>query len=259
MTCRLLSKTLHFTPMKTPRPNLSDMAAAAGVPGVAEYATEPTAPARLLVKVCGMRDAAALAQVAALGPDFLGFIFAPRSPRFVGEALAPELVQALPPGIWKVGVFVNETTENILVVAKRFGLAAVQLHGQETAAQCEELSEAGLLVIKAFSVGQAVDFAALLPYVPHCDFFLFDTKGAAPGGNGAIFDWNLLSAYNLPVPYFLAGGLGLEHAAELAALRLPGLVGVDLNSGFETAPGVKDAGRLGEMLAALTLRNELKQ
>ena len=237
--------------MKTPRPNLSDMALAAGVPGAAGHTAPLAAPSRLLVKVCGMRDAVALAEVAALGPDFLGFIFAPKSPRFVGEALAPELVRALPPSIWKVGVFVNETTENMLAIAKRFGLAAVQLHGQETPAQCEELSEAGLLVMKAFSVGQAVDFAALLPYVPYCDFFLFDTKGAAPGGNGAIFDWNLLSGYNLPVPYFLAGGLGLEHAAELAVLRLPGLVGVDLNSGFETAPGVKDAGRLAQMLTQL--------
>ena len=237
--------------MKTPRPNLPTLALAAGVPGATAPPTDSTAPARLLVKVCGMRDAAALAAVAALAPDFLGFIFAPRSPRFVGAALAPELVRALPPTIWKVGVFVNETTENILATAHRFGLAAVQLHGQETPAQCEELNEAGLLVMKAFSVGQAVDFTALLPYVPHCDFFLFDTKGAAPGGNGAIFDWNLLSAYNLPVPYFLAGGLGLEHAADLAVLRLPGLVGVDLNSGFETAPGVKDAGRVAEMMAAL--------
>jgi phosphoribosylanthranilate isomerase len=239
--------------MKTPRPNLSDMALAAGVPGAAGHTAPLAAPSRLLVKVCGMRDAVALAEVAALGPDFLGFIFAPKSPRFVGEALAPELVRALPPSIWKVGVFVNETTENILTIAKRFGLAAVQLHGQETPAQCEELSEAGLLVMKAFSVGQAVDFAALLPYVPYCDFFLFDTKGAAPGGNGAIFDWNLLSSYNLPVPYFLAGGLGVEHAAELAVLRLPGLVGVDLNSGFETAPGVKDAARLAQMLTQLHL------
>ncbi|MDO7845934.1 phosphoribosylanthranilate isomerase [Hymenobacter sp. M29] len=205
----------------------------------------------MLVKVCGMRDATALTDVAKLEPDFLGFIFAPKSPRFVGEALAAEQVRTLPPNIWKVGVFVNESTENILATAHRYGLAAVQLHGQETPAQCEELNEAGLLVMKAFSVGEKVDFDALLPYVPYCDFFLFDTKGAAPGGNGATFNWNLLSTYNLPVPYFLAGGLGLEHAAELSALNLPGLAGVDLNSGFETAPGVKDAGRVAEMLKVL--------
>lgn len=235
-------------PVKTPRHLPADVALAAGLPSPQR---PPSPPSRRLVKVCGMRDAAALAAVAALGPDFLGFIFAPASPRFVGEALAPQLVQQLPPAIWKVGVFVNETTENILATAQRFGLGAAQLHGQETPAQCAELSEAGLLVMKAFSVGKAVDFAALLPYVPHCDFFLFDTKGLAPGGNGAVFDWNLLQSYNLPVPYFLAGGLGLEHAPKLAALRLPGLVGVDLNSGFETAPGVKDAGRVGQMLAAL--------
>lgn len=235
--------------MKTPRPNLSELALTAGLPG----AVPPVAslPAQLLVKVCGMRNAAALGEVAALGPDFLGFIFAPKSPRFVGEALASEQVQALPPAIWKVGVFVNEITDKILAVARRFGLGAVQLHGQETPAQCEELSDAGLLVMKAFSVGKDIDFAALLPYVPYCDFFLFDTKGAAPGGNGAVFDWSLLAGYNLPVPYFLAGGLGVEHAAELAALRLPGLVGVDLNSAFETAPGVKDAALVGKMLAAL--------
>ncbi|WP_426058942.1 phosphoribosylanthranilate isomerase [Hymenobacter sp. B1770] len=240
--------------MKTPRHLPADVALTAGLPatfgqpqsaGVAEEAS------RLLVKVCGMRDAVALTNVAELGPDFLGFIFSPASPRFVGEALAPERVQNLPANIWKVGVFVNEATETILAIAARFGLGAVQLHGQETPAQCEELNEAGLLVMKAFSVGKAVDFAALLPYVPHCDFFLFDTKGAAPGGNGAVFDWDLLKSYNLPVPYFLAGGLGLEHAAELSNLRLPGLVGVDLNSSFEIAPGVKDAGRVGQMLAAL--------
>ena len=241
--------------MKTPRHLPADVALAAGLPA-SSPPTQPSGPSRLLVKVCGMRDAAALAEVAALAPDFLGFIFAPASPRYMAEALAPEQVQQLPASIWKVGVFVNATTETVLANAREFGLSAAQLHGQETPAQCEELGEAGLLVMKAFSVGQAVDFKALLPYVPFCDFFLFDTKGAAPGGNGAIFDWNLLSAYNLPVPYFLAGGLGLEHAPELAALRLPGLVGVDLNSGFEIAPGVKDAGRVGQMLAALQLNDD---
>jgi phosphoribosylanthranilate isomerase len=238
--------------MKTPRPNLAALAQAAGVPGAPVGPAGPAIPPRLLVKVCGMRDATALTEVAALEPDFLGFIFAPASPRFVGKALAPEQLQALPPAIWKVGVFVNETTDNMLAAALQFGLAAVQLHGQETPAQCKELSEAGLLVMKAFSVGEALDFNALLPYVPHCDYFLFDAKGAAPGGNGTVFNWKLLLKYNLPVPYFLAGGLGLEHAAELAALRLPGLAGVDLNSGFETAPGVKDARRVGQMLTALS-------
>jgi phosphoribosylanthranilate isomerase len=237
--------------MKTPRPNIAALALAAGVPGAPVVPAGPASPSRLLVKVCGMRDAAVLTEVAALGPDFLGFIFAPASPRFVGEALAPEHVRALPPTIWKVGVFVNETTENILAIAHRFGLAAVQLHGQETPVQCEELSDAGLLVMKAFSIGEAIDFKVLLPYVPFCDFFLFDTKGAAPGGNGATFNWNLLEEYNLPVPYFLAGGLGLEHAAELTALRLPGLAGIDLNSRFETAPGVKDAVRVGQMITQL--------
>ncbi|MBF9237970.1 phosphoribosylanthranilate isomerase [Hymenobacter sp. BT683] len=240
--------------MKTPRHLPADVALAAGLPGpgqASESATRLVGPSRLLVKVCGMRDAAALAEVAALKPDFLGFIFAPASPRFVGDVLAPAQVQALPASIWKVGVFVNETTETMLATAARFGLGAVQLHGQETPAQCEELNEAGLLVMKAFSVGKSVDFDALMPYVPHCDFFLFDTKGAAPGGNGAVFDWDLLKHYHLPVPYFLAGGLGVEHAAELVTLQLPGLVGVDLNSRFETAPGVKDARRVGQMLAAL--------
>ena len=238
--------------MKTPRHLPAEVAQAAGLPSAASaqpQGLKPSAsPSRLLVKVCGMRDAAALGKIGELLPDFLGFIFAPASPRFVGVALAPQQLQTLPASIWKVGVFVNETTEAILGIAQRFGLGAVQLHGQETPAQCEELGEAGLLVMKAFSVSQSVDFVALLPYVPYCDFFLFDTKGAAPGGNGAVFDWKLLEGYNLPVPYFLAGGLGLEHAAELAALRLPGLAGVDINSCFETAPGVKDVGRVEQML-----------
>lgn len=239
--------------MKTPRLSLADVALAAGLPGAAPSLPPPASatPARPLLKVCGMRDAAALAAVAALKPDFLGFLFAPGSPRFVGEALNPELVRALPPEIWRVGVFVDEESASILETARRFGLGAAQLHGQETPAQCEALSEAGLLVIKAFSVGKLLDVKTLLPYVPFCDFFLFDTKGAAPGGNGAVFDWRLLANYDLPVPYLLAGGLGPEHAAALAALRLPGLVGFDLNSRFETAPGVKDADKLRMMFDKL--------
>ena len=204
------------------------------------------------IKICGMREAANLLAVADFDPDFLGFIFYPKSARYVGDSLDPAQVRSLPAAIAKVGVFVDADLAEVQATNCAYTLDYVQLHGHETPAQCEELGEAGLLVMKAFSVGEKVDFNALLPYVPHCDYFLFDAKGAAPGGNGTVFNWKLLLKYNLPVPYFLAGGLGLEHAAELASLRLPGLAGVDLNSSFETAPGVKDASRVGQMLAALS-------
>jgi phosphoribosylanthranilate isomerase len=209
--------------------------------------------APLLVKVCGMRDAANIAAVARLQPDFMGFVFYPSSPRYAGE-MPPAAVARLPPGLRKVGVFVNETSEQILAIQRRFGLEAVQLHGQEAPEQCAALRAAGLLVIKAFAVGLAIEHDSLRPYVGSCDYFLFDTQGAAPGGNGTAFRWSLLQAYNLPTPYFLAGGIALQHAATLAALRLPGLAGIDLNSRFEKAPGVKDETLVGQMLTQLRPR-----
>ena len=206
---------------------------------------------RLLVKVCGMREAASLVAVAGLDPDFLGFIFAPDSPRCADQALTPALMQGLPDHIQRVGVFVNATTETILATTCRYGLGLAQLHGQELPAQCAALQAAGLQVIKSFGVGETFDFGVLNPYVPHCDYFLFDTLGPAPGGNGRAFDWRVLEHYALPVPYLLAGGLRPEHAPLIQALRLRGLVGVDLNSGMETAPGVKDPARVAAFLAGL--------
>ena len=211
----------------------------------------PAAPPRLLVKVCGMREAASLAAVSGLDPDFLGFIFSPASPRYAGEVLTPDLVHSLPDRIQRVGVFVNESTAQVLATACRFSLHFAQLHGQEAPAQCAALQAAGLRVIKAFGVGEAFDFSILTPYAPHCDYFLFDTKGPAPGGNGTVFDWRVLESYALPVPYLLAGGLRPEHGPVVQALRLPGLAGVDLNSGMETAPGVKDPARVAGFLAGL--------
>ncbi|MGI4886961.1 MAG: phosphoribosylanthranilate isomerase [Janthinobacterium lividum] len=208
-------------------------------------------PLRLLVKVCGMREAASLVAVAGLEPDFLGFIFSPASPRYVGEVLTPDLVHGLPDHIQRVGVFVNEPTAQVLATACRFGLNFVQLHGQETPAQCAELRATGLRVIKAFGVREGFDFGALGPYAPHCDYFLFDAQGPAPGGNGRVFDWRVLEKYNWPVPYLLAGGLRPEHAAVVRNLRLPGLAGIDLNSGFETVPGVKDPARVAAFLDGL--------
>jgi phosphoribosylanthranilate isomerase len=205
----------------------------------------------LHIKVCGMREADSLAAVAALQPDFLGFIFYPKSSRYAGEELRAVTLENLPPSIKKVGVFVNETTEIIQQRVQEFQLHVVQLHGDEAPTQCQELRAQGLLVMKAFALGAKFDFDTLLPYVPHCDYFLFDTKGEQPGGNGLVFDWQLLRDYALPVPYFLAGGLDLSHAETLRNLQLPGLFAVDLNSRFEISPGKKDPVQLKHMFQQL--------
>lgn len=204
---------------------------------------QPTQVA-IRLKVCGLTLPDNLRAVAALRPDFVGFIFHPKSRRCVGDALTRDTLSELPADIKKVGVFVDEDPTAIQARVTTLGLDAVQLHGHETPATCAALRAAGIAVIKAFAAGERFDFATLKPYVGSVDYFLFDTAGPQPGGNGTTFDWLLLEQYNLPVPYFLAGGLDLPHAAALRNLRLPGLFALDLNSRFETAPGVKDAERL---------------
>ncbi|WP_240635613.1 phosphoribosylanthranilate isomerase [Hymenobacter rigui] len=196
------------------------------------------------LKICGMADADSLRAVAALRPDFLGFIFYPQSKRYVGERLPAAAVRALPAAIRKVGVFVDDDAATVLARVREYDLQLAQLHGHETPETCAAVRAGGVPVVKAFAVGEGFDFAQLQPYVDCVDYFLFDTAGPQPGGNGTAFDWTLLQDYNLPVPYFLAGGIGPEHAAALRNLRLPGLFALDLNSRFETAPGTKDAGRL---------------
>lgn len=204
-----------------------------------------------LLKVCGMREPDNIAAVAALQPDFMGFIFYPKSSRYVGPELSRAMLAQLPAGIRKVGVFVDASVAEMLTQVAALGLDMVQLHGHETSATCQALRAAGVPVIKAFAVGEMLDVEVLTPYVGSCDYFLFDTKGVQPGGNGTAFDWNLLAAYELPVPYFLAGGLELAHAEALRNLRLPGLVALDLNSRFETAPGLKDPEQLRQLFATL--------
>ncbi|GGG41439.1 phosphoribosylanthranilate isomerase [Hymenobacter glacieicola] len=203
------------------------------------------------LKVCGMARPDNLRAVAALRPDFLGFIFYPKSRRYATPTLTPADAAAVPATIRKVGVFVDEDTAVIQERITQYGLQAVQLHGTETPETCALLRATGVVVIKAFAIGAQFDFAQLLPYVGQVDFFLFDTAGAHPGGNGTAFDWQLLADYSLPVPYFLAGGLALEHADLLRNLQLPGLFALDLNSKFETEPGVKDANLLRQMFQQL--------
>jgi phosphoribosylanthranilate isomerase len=192
-------------------------------------------------KVCGMRDLNNIEAVAACEPDFMGFIWASKSPRYVGEDF---VIPNLPAKTKAVGVFVNETTANILSLSKKAGFQVVQLHGEEGQDVIDALRAAGLLVIKAISVAKVDDMKGL-SLSP--DYYLFDTKkGSQVGGTGEQFDWSILQAYTLGIPYFLAGGLDSDSIAE--AKKLPGLFALDFNSKLELSPGLKDLTKVKDIM-----------
>lgn len=197
------------------------------------------------IKVCGMRDqdncTRLLTEVA---PDWMGVIFYAKSPRYVSEEMAAYL-QPLP--IKKVGVFVRETEEEMLRLSTLFGLSALQLHGGETVDEVKSLRESTALELwKVVSVGESLDWNALAPFVPYVDKFLFDTATAAHGGSGKQFDWQVLETYPFATGFYLSGGINETHAGALVSLkqRIPRLLGLDLNSGFEVAPGLKNIEKL---------------
>lgn len=184
-------------------------------------------------------------EVATLQPDYLGFIFYEKSPRYFNGKL-PEL----PKSIQKVGVFVNATMNDILKKIKEYDLQVVQLHGNETPEVCEVLKIINVEVIKAFSVADNFDFETLAPYESVCDYYLFDTKGENPGGNGTTFNWEILKNYPSKKPFFLSGGIGLKEINKIKQLDLP-VHALDVNSKFEIEPGLKNTQLLKE------LQNEL--
>ncbi len=204
----------------------------------------------MIIKVCGLCRPENIRQVAALDIAWMGFIFYPPSPRFAG-ALPAAALETVPASIRKVGVFVNEEASRIRHYVQRYGLQAVQLHGDETPGFCSAVRETGVRVIKAFPVAEASDFAACARYEGHCDYFLFDTKTPLYGGSGRQFDWNTLKAYRGSRPFLLSGGIGEEDAERLAAFSHPLCAGIDLNSRFETEPGRKDVAKLARFIARL--------
>ena len=188
------------------------------------------------LKVCGMRTHENIEALAALNPDYMGFIFWAPSSRFVNKT-----TPLLPKKIKKTGVFVDATIDYIETIIKEHELKAVQLHGKEAPEFCAYIKTLDVEVIKAFSMKEAFDFKSLEPYEIACDFYLFDTKGELPGGNGYGFDWSILKNYPSVKPFFLSGGIGKEEVSQILELRntnLP-LYAIDVNSKFESAPGVK--------------------
>lgn len=193
------------------------------------------------VKICGMVNPLNLQEVAAAGPDFIGLIYYPASPRYVCEETENDLLENFPQGIKKVGVFFNENITEVLKVSKRAALDLIQLHGNESPAYCYRLSASGSSVIKAFNIDNGFNFETLTGYLPVCDFFLFDTKTDKPGGSGKKFHWEELEEYTLEKPFFLSGGIGREDAELVKSIRNGCLYAVDINSRFESVAGIKDA------------------
>lgn len=195
------------------------------------------------LKVCGMKYNPL--EVEDLAPDYMGFIFWEKSPRYLHGVL-PSISRK----IKRVGVFVDATAEEILQKVSTYGLQLVQLHGQESPDLCLHLKNLGIGVIKVFGVDDAFDFSVLEPYENVCDYYLFDTKGKLPGGNGYVFDWEVLENYPSTKPFFLSGGIGLENIDEiLTFLYRPESKychAIDVNSRFEIKPGQKDIEKLRE-------------
>ena len=191
-----------------------------------------------------MREADNIRAVEALGIDMMGFIFWPKSSRYVSQR--PDY---LPKRVKRVGVFVDEDPEQVKRLADDYALDYIQLHGQESPSYIFQLR--GLHVIKAFNISIAEDLLQTQPYEGLVDFFLFDAKGKSVGGNGEKFNWDVLDAYQGATPFLLSGGIGLDDAARVNAFYHPKCIGIDLNSRFELSPGLKDVAKLKEFMCNL--------
>ena len=199
-----------------------------------------------LIKVCGMRDADNIRQIEQLGVNMIGFIFYSKSPRCICE-----IPGYLPVHAKRVGVFVNESKENIFMYADRFSLDYIQLHGEESPEYCRSLRLSGLQIIKTFSISMPKDLLAINAYDGICDYYLFDTRTPQYGGSGNQFDWNILHHYTGSTPFFLSGGINPYSAKAIREFHHPQFAGIDINSRFEVSPGVKDTERIERFLQEL--------
>jgi phosphoribosylanthranilate isomerase len=204
------------------------------------------------LKVCGMTETENILQVGQLLPDYMGFIFYDKSPRDASEVLKKETVLKLPSTVKKVGVFVNPSRLEVIQKISRYQLDLIQLHGEETPEFCEEL-KMYVPIIKAFGVDESFDFDQTREYDRVCEHYLFDTKSARRGGSGKRFDWKLLFNYSGKKSFFLSGGIGVQNAKSFPEMvrRFPLLQSIDVNSHFETEPGIKDVPKIKKLMQVL--------
>src|SRR5688572_1194693 len=205
-------------------------------------------------KVCGMTQMEQVEQLPGLGATFAGFIFYPKSPRYVFRHLTTTDLRR-ENNINKVGVFVNASVDEVLLMVDECRLHMVQLHGDETPRQCEKIADY-VSVVKAFRVSENDNIEWMIrPYMEVCDMFMFDTMGAGYGGTGKKFNWSMLQDITVGKPFFLSGGI--EPGDESSLLNFAqepvgkALFAVDINSKFEISPGVKDMEKVGTFIKGL--------
>ena len=201
----------------------------------------------LIIKVCGMREDDNIREVENIGIDMMGFIFWPKSSRYVSERPA-----YLPTNCKRVGVFVNEDIEQVKRIANDYALTLIQLHGNESSEDVGPLRK--WKIIKAFNVATIEDLKQTKAYEGLADYFLFDTKGKSVGGNGEQFDWDILQHYNGDTPFLLSGGIGPEDAERLKYWYHPKCIGIDINSRFEIAPAYKDTDKIKTFINTIRIK-----
>lgn len=203
------------------------------------------------IKVCGMRHPGNIDEIAALGIDMAGFIFYPHSPRFVGEPAMAAISRLKERDVEPVALFVDEDIDIVTGILRKYGFHAVQLHGNESPAYCDRLRADGIKVLKAMPIACSDDIDRCAAYDGHADMLVLDTKSSSKGGSGQKFDWTLLEQASFSTPFLLSGGIAPYDAETVKELfkKMNGLMaGVDLNSKFETAPGVKSASLLSRFI-----------
>ncbi len=209
---------------------------------------------RLKLKVCGMTEPTNIVEIAALGPDYLGFIFYEHSQRFVIDGPMLSYL-SLNPSLIRVGVFVNAEIEAIRSQVEASALGSVQLSGDESPEYCAMIREilGPIEILKSLDPCSFEQLARCHEYCPSIDAFIFDNKSASYGGSGKCFDWSILDKYLEPTPYFVSGGIAPKHIAELKGIaqRDDSLIGIDINSKVEHSPGLKDRDAVSRILEEL--------
>lgn len=223
-----------------------------------------------------MREPDNIRAICELGIDMMGFIFYPKSPRYVQSIsthagiipnMSDDKITGAITSPKRVGVFVDEMPQTVITHAYNYQLDYLQLHGNETPTYIDNIRRTlipdilpGIKFIKVLSIGCADDISQWKTYEGHVDMFLFDTRCKEYGGSGKKFDWNILQAYDGNIPFLLSGGITPDNAERIAEFHHPMFAGIDLNSGFEEEPGIKNTEKLKEFINNIKTRhnNEIK-